>query len=378
MIAFRAITLTWASIAMAAPDHPWIKAGSMCVGIMENCNSVATCTYHAYGPCGGNKTAPDIYLEGSLVGFALIKNASTYLTDATAMTVVDPSEVANNGYRHAAEDKTCGENGDCKYALVTAGGYYGTDPVVSGGFLGMASYAMISGSVKTKYVDVLVPDSPGQDDSVDKITEKTVCITEVASDGACSGADRTFTAGDFKFSLFGYTTGSSFSPGDGTKYYGIRTKMTLVGTAGTVTLNDGVALDAIGSTDVKKLKLQETAGDQRTLEMDFPLHYNEGSTTAALVDGKIPAVATKEVKIKVSKAETADSIYIDYLFDVAYLSVANRYFVYDPTVTETTAAAGTTAAPAGSAGTTVSGAFKMSMSLPLVVALVASLMRAAA
>jgi hypothetical protein len=372
MVAFRAITLTWASIAvscLAAPDHPWIKAGNMCVGIMEKCTSVATCTYHAYGPCS-NKTAPDIYLEGSLVGFALIKNASTYLTDASAMTVVNPSEVANNGYRHAAEDKT---SGDAKYALVTAGGYYGDNPSESGGFLGMASYAMISGSVKTKYVDVLVPDSPGQEATA--VTEKTVCITEVA-DGACSGEERTFSAGDFKFSLFGYTTGSNFNPEADTKYYGIRTKMTLVGTAGTVTLNDGVALDAIGSTDVKKLTLQETAGEQRTLEIDFPLHYNEGSTTADLVDGKIPAVATKEVKIKVSAAETG-SIYIDYLFDTTYLNVANRYFIYDPTVNEKTKATGTTAAPADDAVTTVSGAFKMSMSLPLLVALVASLMRAA-
>jgi len=338
----------------------------MCVGIKNDCTDVSTCTYHAYGPCG-NKTAPDIYFEGEIVGFALIKDASTYLTSPSENNpqVVNPSQIANNGYRHADKAKTYN---NAKYAFITAGAFYGENPAVSGGFLGMASYAMVSGSISTKYNSVLVPSAPGQ--AADTITESNVCISEVTN-GAC-GADRTFNTGDFKFSMFGYTSGSSFSNPEGTKYYGIRTKMSLKGTSATVTLNDGVALDAIGSTDVTHLELKETAGDQRTLVIEFPLHYNYGDKVAA-VDGAVPVLGTKEVKIRVSSAGDG-SIYIDYLFDTSELNVADKYFIYDPTVKEKgTAGTATTNAPS-----TVSGAFRMSMSIPLVVALVASLMRAAA
>merc|ERR1711865_647727 len=99
-----------------------------------------------------------------------------------------------------------------------------------------------------------------------------------------------------------------------------------------------------------KMILTESGGNGQSIEMVFPTQYNVGDSTTAA--GLATPTATRTVKIKVSS--TTDGIYIDYLFDVADMQAAGKYFIYDPTVTETTGAA-TTTAGAGT-GTTVAGA----------------------
>jgi len=153
-----------------------------------------------------------------------------------------------------------------------------------------------------------------------------VCISPLAN-SAC-GAAQTYNPGAFKFSLFGGTHGNNFAIPAGVTHLGIRTKLTLKGTTANVLLNADVALASIGTTDVTKLKLVETAGDRRTLQIDFPTKYNVGTSP----NYGVPA-ASKDVKIKVS-ANGADAINIDYLFDVADLSTKDKWFIYDPPVTD--------------------------------------------
>eukprot|EP00442_Polarella_glacialis_P007933 CAMPEP_0115095502 /NCGR_PEP_ID=MMETSP0227-20121206/29082_1 /TAXON_ID=89957 /ORGANISM="Polarella glacialis, Strain CCMP 1383" /LENGTH=108 /DNA_ID=CAMNT_0002488889 /DNA_START=65 /DNA_END=391 /DNA_ORIENTATION=- len=74
--------------------------------------------------------------------------------------------------------------------------------------------------------------------------------------------------------------------------------------------------------------------------MNFPQKYNVGDITD--VGEASTPTATKDVKIKVAAVDgDADSIYVDYLFDAADLQAANKYFVYDPTVSEVSTAVST-------------------------------------
>ena len=73
-----------------------------------------------------------------------------------------------------------------------------------------------------------------------------------------------------------------------------------------------------------------------TLKIDFPTKYNVGSTANADGTGEkmMTLLATKTVKIKVHSASLTDQfIMIDYLFETASLG-QGKYFIYDPTITE--------------------------------------------
>merc|ERR1711871_976290 len=81
------------------------------------------------------------------------------------------------------------------------------------------------------------------------------------------------------------------------------------------------------------MELVHTSG---TLKIDFPTKYNVGATDGADPTGEkmMTMLATKTVKIKVHSASLTDqSIMIDYLFETASLG-QGRYFIYDPTITE--------------------------------------------
>ncbi|CAE8642838.1 unnamed protein product, partial [Polarella glacialis] len=178
---------------------------AMCAGVETDCNNAASCTPVA---------SPEFYFQADVQGFALIKaDDSAYLTN---MEEMKGSPIANNNYRAIDSDLTAG---DATYARITAGQYVGDDPSVSGGYIGMASFLLKKGTISINENDFMVPDGPTQSTT----TSKSACIAELDTTTSTCGAALTYKTGDFKFSLFGFTTGSSFALPSGVTYLGIRT-----------------------------------------------------------------------------------------------------------------------------------------------------------
>lgn len=351
------LTVSVMRSSAAGPPTAWVKAGSgaqqMCAGATDACTSVETCTYHAYGPCGGASTPP-IYIEGSITALAVIEGGSeAYLSDDTKITQLTPSPVVNNGYKGSEGDLTVTDSNGATiatYARMTAGAFYGSDPMVSGGFLGMAAYILQTGTLQTKMNNVDIPTAVGSATT----SSQEVCIAELTA-GAC-GTEITYTAGDYKFSLFGYTTGSNFQVDPAVTHVGFRTKMKLVGAAADLTINGDKTLSTIGTADVASITVTEQGGAKKQQTITFPNKYNTGPKSNLLVPQ-----ATKTVKIKVSDTGLGDqSIYVDYLFEK--LTAADEYFIYDPDVRETTPSAHS-----------ASSAYHVAVFIPLVIAFVSGL-----
>jgi hypothetical protein len=279
---------------------------------------------------------------------ALIKGGSeAYLTDSTKVSELTASTIANNKYVAQDASLNATTNGvAATYARLQAGAFYG-DPTTSGGFLGMAAYLAQTGTITTNMNSVLIPTTPGQA----AVTAYDVCVADLTA-GAC-GPAATYEAGAYKFSLFGYSIGSSFTMPADVTHIGFRTKMALVGTSASLTINGDKTLQTIGSADVSYITV---SGSGKTMTLTFPNQYNEGPTTNL----NTPE-ATKTVKIKISAVANQSAIYVDYLFDK--ITVANRYFVYDPESKETT---GT--------GSEASKAYHAAMLFSLVTAFVSGLM----
>ena len=91
----RRFVLTLAAL-LAAPalasgeTWGWATANGkdMCAGIITDCNDATTCTTVGVGPCEGDAAAPTAYLKSSLVGLALVKEA-TYLANASDMSILN-------------------------------------------------------------------------------------------------------------------------------------------------------------------------------------------------------------------------------------------------------------------------------------------------
>jgi hypothetical protein len=115
-------------------------------------------------------------------------------------------------------------------------------------------------------------------------------------------------------------------------HLGIRTKLSFVGAKAELRINsDFLTLDEIGSDDVRSIVVSDVAEGGRSVRMEFPAKYNVGVAP----EGLLTPSATKDVKIKVSKGpEGEQSIYLDYLFERFEKSL--EYFIYDPTVKEST------------------------------------------
>jgi hypothetical protein len=277
---------------------------------------------------------------------ALIKGGSeAYLTDSSMISELTASTVANNKYVAQDSSLNATTNGvTATYARLQAGAFYG-NPATSGGFLGMAAYLAQTGSITTNTNSVLIPASPGSA----SVSSQDVCIAPLTA-GACGPAS-TYDAGAYKFSLFGYTTGSSFTMPADVTHIGFRTKMALVGTAANLMINGDKTLSTIGSADVSYLTV---SGSGKTMTLTFPNQYNEGPTTALSTPE-----ATKTVRIKISAVPNESAIYVDYLFEK--ITVADRYFIYDPESKDTT-------------GSEVSKAYHAAMLFSLVTAFVSGLM----
>lgn len=332
-------------LCSAHADMSWVRGGgdnALCAGVESTCDSIDTCTLTAYGLCSSvNGTADSKeYISSSFVGLAFVKEG--YLTDADKMKVVDPDTSATNGYRDFKGDEKTEDGGE--YAFTMTGGRFG-DMKTVGGYVGVASYLNTGKKdIKTNTAKIFTSDDTktkrkdnGYSANGAPIGPMDVCISEV-SGGKC-GAKRTFTPGEYKFSIFGWTKGDNYPPKKGEggfpdyTHLGVRMKLKANGfKVDQVKVNGDKTLATIGSTNVTSITV--TSGT-KTLKIAFPKKYNYGD----VLDGSVNVPdGTKTVGIKVSNANVKgeDSMFIDYLFDETDINKAKRYFIYDPDVTAVT------------------------------------------
>jgi hypothetical protein len=298
----------------------WIKAGeraqTMCVGLPSECLSTEKCTLYAFGPCGG-LDKPTTHFEARVEALGLIDDSEAYLGNPNEVTFLTSSEIANNLYREYNKDL---RQGGATYSHFSNGAWYGPDPRVHGAYLGTASYVLQNGTIKTNSTLLIAPETPGSAEA----GFYQACISDLDSD--LCGSPRSFTAGSFKFALFGVTSGSASIATSGKTHLVIRMKLSLRGLPAALTLNDGKTLDNIFSTDVTSLTVTEmrSAASARQFKIMFPPTYNVGDATTG---GFATPSATKGIKIKVSRVPgESSSIYTDYLFEIT--STRNTYFIY--------------------------------------------------
>jgi len=274
----------------------------------------------------------------------------------------EPAENGGTGtYAYSSTGAFFAQSADCanELGLTTA-----SDQCKNGFYAGTATYMMTEGSITTTTNKF---DIAGED--------KEACISQI--DGETCGAARTFTQGQFKFSLFGYTV----SDGDKIKqvvektaagstapfqYIGFRQTLMLAampadGTfSALVTKVSGgapVAISDAPEMDINVLKL--CVNTTKCLQWTFPDQYNSGP----IVGGE-PALdstaKTSTIKIKVSwEDEAARAINIDYLMSATELMTDGRWFVYDPDVNDPTNYPSTS----GVASTTTGGATYIALSI---------------
>lgn len=317
----------------------WAKSGEVCGGIITNCNNAATCTETAVGPCKDATTGPADYLKSDFVSLIFVKE-SDYLTNSNSVKAVQPS---GPGYRDYSGKKTIAGT-EHKYSYVMTGNTFG-DMDVAGGYVGIASYLNVgSTTIETNRNDVYVSGSAssqgvarGDSDMGAPLGPYTVCITD---DTNCGGT-RQFQTGEYKFSVFGYTSGSQYAddvkPGVndfpvGMDHVGVRMKLSAVGFKLNELKVNGRSYDESKTNeDVTKFTIVHDDGE---LTATFPQKYNYGSNANAQDDGTlIPVTGTKNVKIRMHGADAAaQTVFVDYLFDRSDLSTAQKYFMYDPTL----------------------------------------------
>jgi hypothetical protein len=280
-----------------------------------------TCTLHAFGACGG-LDQPTTHFEAHVEALGLIEDSDSFLENPNEDALLTSSELANNLYREYDKDLRLG---GATYSYFVNGAWYGPDPSVHGAYLGVASYVLQKGAVETNSTVFIAPKTPGSAET--RFYE--ACVSGVDSDSC--GSPRSFTAGSFKFSLFGVTSGSTFVATSGKALLVIRTMLRLRGLPASLTLNDGKTLDNIGSTDVTSLTVRQMAS-ARQFKIMFPPTYNVGDATTG--GFAIPS-ATKGINVKVSRVPDASAcFYIDYLFEMT--STRNTYFIYSPDVVDET------------------------------------------
>merc|ERR1712093_722573 len=150
------------SVVGAQGTLSWIRAGNTetCVGIQEPCDSLETCTRVGVGPCTNATAGPSFYITSEFIGLGYVGNASAYLTDSAQVKVIDPYQNANNGYRDFSGSMTSPDNAS-EYAYVMTGAYFGADPNLAGGYVGVASFVMKRGTVSTKTNGFYYAGTPG-------------------------------------------------------------------------------------------------------------------------------------------------------------------------------------------------------------------------
>jgi hypothetical protein len=333
------------SSSSGSAEWGWVTSSTnnICAGIITNCNDKTTCTTVGVGPCEGSATKPTAYLKSNLEGLALVKEA-TYLTDSSHMSVIQTTGL---GYRDSKKDIAYTAPGSSAktsdYAYTMSGNIFGGKA-----YAGVASYLVTgAGDITSKTNNFYVATDATNTARVDRSTTSTsesdsgigaplgpfkVCIGKYDDSAADKcGAARVYEAGEYKFSIFGHI----FDTVDFTGYdhVGFRMKLTTVGfKADELKVNGATWSSSTQNQNVQSMELVSSSGEK--LMINFPQDYNVGTTSGADASGvnMMTVTAGKTVKIKVHSVSKTD-VLIDYLFETASLGTG-KYFVYDPTITE--------------------------------------------
>lgn len=197
-------------------------------------------------------------LHTQVIGLGFVNNLAQYQASPAAHLYAIPQQDFHGGVKDIGTGLSAGPGGGT-YSMARAGTYAGAS-AKKAGWIGEAHYLAESGTITTKTNEVIT-DTSG--------TKRTVCITTTAGggDAACTGADRTFSAGAYKFSLMGYT-GTDYSEpakigGAAWTHIGFRQelkpeglnvslKLKPVGGAETVIASDA-DIDALRGQDIEKI-----------------------------------------------------------------------------------------------------------------------------
>jgi hypothetical protein len=366
----------------AATDWSWTATSQnqLCAGIINNPSTRQEATAFAIGPCGqgGAATGPSAYLQSEVVGLSYV-DEDTYLTCASrGSCAADMKVISGSGLGYRDYDVVNGADGT-KFGYTMTGNVCGDLDTV-GGYVGVASYLNTgTKEIRTKTNRFYAATPTGPVDRVARGASNdgapagpfTGCITE-ATNGACDGPDRVFKPSEFKFSVFGYLSGSSYNDTvvagqngfpAGMDHFGLRVKLSTVGfDASDLKVNNRTYTEAQTGEDVTSLSFAHERGG---LHLDFPTQYNIGSvgSMSSGVDTVMDVEATKTIKIKVHGADSSGQfVYIDYLFETAGMG-EGKYFIYDPTIqstegdldTGTISSGAATQSPAAMAAITLAG-----------------------
>ena len=340
-----------------ATKWKWVVAKDLCAGIIGDCQNANECTTTAVGPCEGGETSPKAYLKSRFVGMAFV-NLEKYLACADPnscndMKIIQPSGL---GYRDYSGAKTTPNGG--KYAYVMSGNTFGTNSADV--YAGVASYINtgdknIETSTNVVYAagtttaarvsrgdsTIGAPNGPFE-----------VCIVEPSSTSGVCKKNATFEPGALKFSVFGYTiVGPNINADSGLDYFGVRMELQAVGfdvnevLVGTHDTHFHKFSEFDINSQVKSLSLIHASGG---INIEFPEMYNAGSVNSGDSGEIFPVASTKHVKIRIHGVDgEKQSIYIDYLFHQnPDFTMDNKYFMYDPTITEVKSKEDTSKAPA--------------------------------
>merc|ERR1712054_28918 len=344
-------------------------ANGICAGVDDDVSTVASKSRVYIAQCNGTfsttrtgATSYDTnwgYLSMQMDATALIRGADgAYITSPSSCATVNDAASCVDGnnilsFNAAGGAATAYQNtdaaatsGTATYAYASTGAYFGKAglPGTENGFYaGTASYLVTSGTVSTNTNSF---DIAG--------TQKSACISNIAF-GVC-GTAREFTIGTYKFSLFGHTVQNdagaianalSNTAGGAFDYVGFRQRITLGGSPAGATLLFQVTTTAGATVNLDNIAGEDASGFRLCVNTDcldytFPTAYNYG----IIVGGQAitTGATTSNLKIKISKPATTtctQCAYVDYLFPVAGLDGADKWFVYDPNV-----AVGSTATPA--------------------------------
>jgi hypothetical protein len=358
----QAGTYCWVKTAKTATEL--LEGYDICAGIDADPQTWKAYNAVAMGPCTSDVEGPPVYMEQDLHDLIFVSSKDDYLTNETNIIEVDPypNHLPYRDFSGAVE-KYGG-----KYAFIQAGGFYGDYPEESGGYVGYANYLVTDGTLSTNVNDFYL--AAGKDDNHTlrgdseygaPLGPYSVCISPLKN-GACGDAI-SMTEGHFKFSMFGYTTGTAYQfpqiNNAAAGYFGMRMEIVLKNMDGTtpsgvkesLSFNNDpkLTLDNIGHTNVKSFRF--SMGKLGMIDYTFPTTYNIGTTP----DGDSMTVptptSTKTVEIHVSAVKgNNNAVYVDYLFEGSDFAVVDKYFVYDPTITAVT---GETASAAASTAATV-------------------------
>jgi len=315
-------------------SHAWVKGGSVCAE-----GETATLPITRLCDCGTNATSCSAsYIESSITGIGL---CPTKLYGDSGTCSVFNETISATKTAKSNQDQNGPGSGNT-YAYLTQG--VGMGEANSGAFVGSASYLVTAGTFSYNKNVFPKNTAAGNSESYSEICIVPDSTTTATSHTVC-GPMRTATAGTFKFSLFAQTWGANFATAASSYANGYLIFRTMACYKGMTNLKINAVADGAGivGTNTQVTSISGTQADGVVMTTTFPTDYMFGSTSDCTSDGSyktkpkdlcVPA-GSKTVSITAATASCGNGtlgFYLDYGFEIADISVKDKWVAYDPTV----------------------------------------------